>query len=79
MTWREFISATIGQLVWPIFIVVIVVLFREPIKTLASSPGLRRVKAGPAGIELEIDRTLSEAKRLFTIEGVALAGASVPG
>ena len=63
MTWLEFVSATIGQLVWPAFIVVLVLLLKEPIKSLMASPGLRRVKAGPGGIEVEIDRTLDQAKR----------------
>lgn len=63
VTWLEFVSATLGQLVWPALIVVLVLILKEPIRSLMTSPGLRRVKAGPAGIELEIDRTLEEAKR----------------
>lgn len=65
MTWLEFVSATLGQLIWPAFIVVLVLILKEPIGSLMASPGLRRVKAGPGGIELEIDRTLEEAKREF--------------
>lgn len=71
MTGLEFLSATIGQLIWPVFIAVFCLVLREPIKSILSSPGLRSVKAGPAGIELVIDRTIDDAKRELTDGGMS--------
>lgn len=66
MTRLEFLSATVGQLIWPILILVLVLLLRAPIKNLISSPDLRRVKAGPAGLELEFERELAKAQDELT-------------
>ncbi|HEX5199785.1 MAG TPA: hypothetical protein VFW27_07570, partial [Actinoplanes sp.] len=69
MTWLEFLSATIGQLIWPMLIVVLVLILKEPIKKLASSPRLKKIKAGPGGLELELDQELDKAqKELETAE-----------
>lgn len=66
MTGLEFLSATIGQLIWPILILVLVLLLRDPIKNLIGSPDLRRVKAGPAGLEVEFERELAKAQDELT-------------
>lgn len=63
MTGLEFLSATIGQLVWPVFIVMVVLILKEPIKQLATNPRLKRVKAGPGGLELELRDELDQAEK----------------
>jgi len=63
VTWLEFLSATIGQLIWPIFVLVVVLLLKEPIKQLASNPRLKRVKAGPGGLEVELRDELEQAAK----------------
>ena len=63
MTGLEFLSATIGQLVWPIVVVVLVLLLKEPIKKIAASPRLTRVKVGPSGLEAEFKQELDEVER----------------
>lgn len=63
VTGLEFLSATIGQLVWPVLIAVVVLLLKEPIKQLAANPRLKRVKAGPGGLELELRDELDQAEK----------------
>lgn len=63
MTWLEFASATIGQLVWPLLIVVLVLVLKEPIKKLIDSPRLARLKAGPTGVEVEFKEELRDAEK----------------
>jgi hypothetical protein len=68
VTGLEFASATIGQFVWPVFIIVVVLLLREPIKQLMVNPRLMRVKGGPGGLELELREDLDQAeKKLETV------------
>jgi hypothetical protein len=54
---------TIGQLAWPIVIIALAILLKEPIKRLTVSPRLTKVKAGPAGIEMEFKEELGEAAK----------------
>jgi hypothetical protein len=63
VTGLEFLSATLGQLIWPILILVIVFMLREPIKKLATSPRLKTLKAGPTGIEVEFREELGEVQK----------------
>jgi hypothetical protein len=63
VTGLEFLSATIGQLIWPVFILVFVLVLREPIKTLAASPRLSKLKAGPSGVEVEFREELGEVQK----------------
>lgn len=68
VTGLEFASATLGQFAWPVFVIVVVLLLREPIKQLMVNPRLLRVKAGPGGLELELREDLDQAeKQLETV------------
>ena len=48
----EFVASLVGSLAWPIAVVVLVIVFRPVLSQLASG-GVRRWKAGPAGVEVE--------------------------
>jgi hypothetical protein len=63
MTGLEFLSATIGQLIWPVLVVIVVLLLKEPIKQLLASPRLKRVKVGPGGLEAEFNEELQQVER----------------
>jgi hypothetical protein len=62
----NFIRA-LASLAWPVFALVVVLLFRSQITDLISS-GMRRFKAGP--FEVEWDRQLSEAEAELDQPGV---------
>ena len=66
MTVLQFISATIGQLVWPVLVLLVVLVLREPIKNLAASPRLKTLKAGPGGIEVEFREELGDVQKELT-------------
>lgn len=62
MGWMEFVASVIGSLAWPFAVVALVVALRPTIAQLASG-GVRRWKAGPAGVEVEYwDRETSEVR-----------------
>jgi hypothetical protein len=62
MNWREFSSSLIGSAAWPIIALIIVLIFREPIKhLLLGTPNVKRWKAGPFEWEYW-DRTTSSAR-----------------
>lgn len=63
MTGLEFLSATVGQLVWPLLVLLLLFMHRGQIRAVASSPRLARLKAGPGGVELEFREELSEAEK----------------
>jgi hypothetical protein len=56
---KQFIASLVSSLAWPVAVVIIVLLFREQLGKLLDAP-LRSLKAGPSGVELEFDRTISE-------------------
>jgi len=58
----EFLSATIGHLVWPALIGALIFFFKEPVKELLASRELKNLKAGPGGVELQFDRELKVAE-----------------
>lgn len=60
MNTEQFVASLVNSLAWPVAVVVIVLLFREQLGKLLDAP-LKRLKAGPSGVELEFDRILSEA------------------
>jgi hypothetical protein len=62
MSWMEFIASLVSSLAWPATVVVAVVLLRRPLTKGLRTGVLRRLKAGPGGVELEWDRALEEAK-----------------
>lgn len=58
----EFVASLVALLAWPLAVVVLVVVFRPVLAQLAAG-GVRRWKAGPAGVEVEYwDRETSEVK-----------------
>lgn len=61
----EFASVTIGQLVWPIILVVFGLILREPIKKLFEASEVKSVKAGPSGIEIAFERRVIEVEEEF--------------
>lgn len=77
MTWLEFVSTTIGQLIWPILIVVLVVWLRHPLREVLHRP-LSRLKAGPGGIELEFEKGLQEAEQAVAESPPALPSGHNP-
>jgi len=68
VSWLEFISSMTGALAWPLVIAVVVVSFRKSIARLL--PDLRRLKAGPTGLEMEWERKLEEVRE--ELEGPGL-------
>lgn len=58
----EFLSATIGQLVWPLLVVGFVVIFKKQVKQLLGSSRLRHVSAGPSGFKMEFRDELDRAE-----------------
>lgn len=61
MSTLEFVAALVDSLAWPVVVLVIVWLLRSQIRGVLKGAGpLRRVKAGPGGVEAEWDRKLSE-------------------
>jgi hypothetical protein len=68
VTGLEFLSATIGQLIWPLLIVVVVLILREPIKKMANSPRLKRLKVGPSGLEADFNEELTQVQKELEAE-----------
>jgi hypothetical protein len=62
MNWMEFIASLVSSFVWPATVLIIVVLLRRPLARMLKTAALRRLKAGPGGVELEWDRALEEAQ-----------------
>ena len=59
----EFAASLVDSLAWPAAVVVIVLLFRGRLTNLLSGP-VRRLKAGPAGVEIEYwEQTLAAAQQ----------------
>lgn len=58
---KQFIASLVSSLAWPVAVVLVVLLFREQLAKLLSGP-LKRLRAGPSGLELEFDRIISEAQ-----------------
>lgn len=56
-------SATIGQFIWPVFIVILVVLLKEQIKEVLKDPRLKRMKGGPGGFEIEFNNELDNVEK----------------
>lgn len=59
MSTLEFIASLVKSLAWPVALLVLALLFRSQLRQMLSRQ-VKRMKAGP--IELEWDRTLSEAE-----------------
>lgn len=68
MTGLEFVSALIGQVIWPAFILVLILLLKEPIKQLAVSPRLTRFKVGPGGLEADFKQELTQVEKELELE-----------
>ena len=59
MNWLAFVASLVHSLAWPIGVVVVVIVLRQPIGA-AFSRGVRRLRAGP--IEVEFDQELAEVR-----------------
>jgi len=58
----QFISSLIGSLAWPGAVIAGVIVFRRPLKAMLTSRDVKRVKAGPSGLEVEyFDQKLKDA------------------
>jgi hypothetical protein len=74
----EFIASLVNSLVWPAAILIIVLVLRSPIARVLGRTGLRRVKAGPGGVEFEWDRALEEAQTELEEEKKELVPSAAP-
>lgn len=64
MGWLEFIASLVSSLAWPAVIIVLVILLKEPISKLLTSRPMKRIKAGPGGLEIEyVDQALADARQ----------------
>ena len=73
MSGVEFASVTIGQLAWPVALVVLALILRGPISKLFDTSDVKSVEAGTGGIKLTFERTLTE------IEGESVSDNLRPG
>jgi hypothetical protein len=62
MNWLQFISSIVAALAWPITAVVALVVLRRPLGRLLQGP-FSRLKAGPAGLELEWERQAQQVRQ----------------
>jgi hypothetical protein len=60
VSWLEFISSMTAALAWPLTVAIVLLSFRKAITKLL--PDLRRLKAGPTGVEMEWERQLEEVR-----------------
>ena len=51
MNWMEFVAALVGHLAWPIALIVLVVVFRQPLVALIGD--VSEGEAGPAGVKFK--------------------------
>ncbi len=78
VSWMEFLASLVNSLAWPATLLVVAVLLRRPFARTLRTAVLRRLKAGPGGVELEWDRALEEAQTELAVEQLpAEAAASV--
>ena len=63
MEWLEFAARLTEALAWPLAALAGILLLRQPLSRLLSSQRVKRLKAGPGGVELEYwDAAVEEAK-----------------
>jgi hypothetical protein len=61
MDTKQFIASLASSLAWPAAVFAIALLFRKQLADLLTGP-LRRLKAGPGGVELEFERILPKVQ-----------------
>jgi hypothetical protein len=61
MDTKQFIASLVSSLAWPTAVFGIALLFRKQLTDLLTGP-LRRLKAGPGGVELEFERILPKVQ-----------------
>jgi hypothetical protein len=61
MDTKQFIASLVSSLAWPAAVFAIALLFRKQLADLLAGP-LRRLKAGPGGVELEFERILPKVQ-----------------
>lgn len=72
----EFVSRIIASLAWPLTVLVTGYFLRKPLTSAISGP-LRRLKAGPSGLEMEWDERVERTKEEL-IWSPELASAALP-
>jgi hypothetical protein len=66
----QFVDSLAGALAWPGAVIAMAIVFRRPIVKVLESGTVKRLKAGPQGIELEfIDEKLQDARSDLTKAG----------
>ncbi|MDQ6876528.1 MAG: hypothetical protein M3082_02280 [Candidatus Dormibacteraeota bacterium] len=58
----QFAASVIGSVAWPTAVVLLVVLFRRSVRQLLTGD-VKRWKAGPSGLEVEFQESLSEIRQ----------------
>jgi hypothetical protein len=61
--WLDFASLVIGDLAWPVVVLIIVIILREHLRSLLEDLRSLRASAGGAKIEADFERTLEDAKK----------------
>jgi hypothetical protein len=84
---EQFVASLVHSLAWPAAVVGLAVVFKAQLSRLIDHP-LRRLRAGPAGLELEFDRVLATVEadverpgagaREWPLVTVGAEGAGVP-
>ena len=74
VSWMAFVASLVRSLAWPAAIAVGIFILRRPLRRLALSRGIRRLKAGP--VEVEFDREVAEVREDLRRRSLEQAGAS---
>lgn len=74
----QFIASMVNSLAWPAAAIVMVIILRRPIAALLRRGQVKRLKAGPAGLELEyFDEKLKEANEALAEEPTQAASLTI--
>lgn len=61
--WQEFGTSLVSSLAWPVAVVVLALTFRKTLSRLLSNTGIKSLKAGPGGVQVEYWQSkLAEAR-----------------
>lgn len=67
-SWQEFIASLVGSLAWPAVLLALAWMFRTALGRLLTGD-VKRLKAGPAGFEVEYwERVIAEAREELDLE-----------
>ena len=70
MSGVEFVSVTIGQLAWPVAIVVLASILRGPLGRLFETSDVKSVEASTSGVKFTFERTLTDIEGDFTSDNL---------